>query len=244
MHDHAPFGKPLGTGHGHVVLPDGLEQAGAGIANDRRGLGQTEHGGRQDHVLQRIDEVPWLADRVHARGRQPIEFEREDIDQDERQKERGNGDRQEAGNREQVVDDRILLQGRDDAERYPDDDRDHKHDQHQLERWPDPLADLLVDGQAVDGGITEVAAGRFLEPLHVAHRQGIVQAERFALLRNPIRTHVRHLLGIHEGGDRITRREVDDDVHRDGDAEQDRDTNEYAAKKKLSHELPVSFRVM
>ena len=115
--------QPLGPRGAHVVLLEGLEHARAADARDQGRLVEAERDRGQHHVAQRACTGSREERRV-ARGGQPAQAHREEVDEVEAQPEAGHADPEQGADHEHAVPDRAPVGGGHDAGGHPD---RHRH---------------------------------------------------------------------------------------------------------------------
>ena len=119
------------------------------MAHQRRGERIAEHEGRHEHGLQRAQRI--AEEGLVAGSRQPAELHRNQQDQHDAEPEirdRQAGQRDDVG---EIVEDRVLLDRRQDAHRHADrEGEDHRHDGEldgDRQLFGDQLQNRLVGAQ-------------------------------------------------------------------------------------------------
>ena len=222
-HDDRALGQALGARGSHVVLSQHVEHAGPREPDDEADQERAERDGRQHQVLR----------RPPARHGQPAEIDGEDDDQHEPQPEHGHRLAQERERHRPVIPEREPLDGGDDADRHPDEEREDERAGGEQERRGQPLQDHLERGPLGADRSAEVPGDRVPEKARVLHDEGLVEAER--------RTQVADLLGrglfAEHHRRRIPGREMEQREHHDGDEPQERDRLQRSPDEGAQHSL-------
>ena len=174
--NHDPLSESLAAGGAHVVLAQHLQQVGAGDAGEIGAVapGQDQGG---PHDLEDVVEGV-IPDGGVVEGRGPVEVDEHHEDKDEGDPEVGEGVAGHGQDAHQVVLPSVLVEGRDDAQGYGDEDADEEGVDGELERHREAAREDLRNGLVVQHGLApELAVDHAPDPAGVLDGQGIVEAE-------------------------------------------------------------------
>ena len=189
--------EALGAGGAHEVGLRHLQHRGSHDARVDRGIEEAERQGRQDQVVDDIQNAAGAADLHHAADRQPAEFHRKQHDQHDAEPEAGCGVEEHGADRDQAVPEGADFHRSDDACRdaHRDGERDARHHQQDGCRQVDP--DCLDDRHVLPVGETEVEMQQRPDVLQKLHPHGIFQP--VCLAQQCDRRRIAHLvLGRHQ----------------------------------------------
>ena len=195
----------LGPRRSDVVLVQHLEHSRAGQPRDPRGGEESQRHRRQHEVLE----------SPATRGRQHIELDREDQDEHDPEPEGGHRLPEQRHDRGDVVDGRVPAHGGHHAGGNGQEQRDEERRSRQLEGRRQALEDERKGGLAVAHGLAEIAAEGAAEESPVLDDERIVEAHGLPEVPDVFGRGVRGQ--EQEGG---IPRQVQDEEHHEGDAEQ------------------------
>ncbi len=219
LEHHAALRQTLGARGGDVIQTDHVQHGGAHEAGPGGALEQPKHGNRHDR-LPDLSPPPAEAGRLHVGAeheRQPVEFHAEQQDEHDASEE---GRQREADHRKRagdLVKDRIGPRRRKDAHRQGDQQCQNLRGADNAKRRRQALQDQRIDVNATDEGEAPVAVQHRVQPMQVADRNRVIEAE----LRSQCRLHRwwNGRVGC-EFAERIARRKRQDGEQHNADAEQ------------------------
>lgn len=142
-------------GGADIVLAEHFKQAGARHAREQRDIndGQRERG--QDERAQ-----PWfetICDAAVALNRQPLQLDREDVDQRVADDEGGHGKAHDRKAHDDAVEQAASAHGREYTERHRDGDRDDQREGGERERRLDAIGDQAGHALLEEEALAEIA---------------------------------------------------------------------------------------
>ena len=173
--------ETLGMGRPDVVLAEDIDHARAKEPSEVRRLNRPE-GNRGENVgrYERPHAAAASGRRPDPRYGEPVELDREDVDENQGQGEIGNREAEHHVSRGTVVHPRVAPDRGDDAERY----RDSQGKEHgrggELEADGEPFAQHLAHGTVEPDRAAQVSLNHVAEPDQVLLVQGLVEMELLA----------------------------------------------------------------
>ena len=149
------LGQSLGARGADVVLGEHLDDAGAGHAGDQRDIDHGERQARQHEVDGPIGDI--FADAPVALHRQPIELDRENVDQQIADDEHRDREAEHGKTHQAAVEQAAGALGGEHAERHRDQHREHDGDDGKRERRLDALGDQLGYRLLEEEALAEIA---------------------------------------------------------------------------------------
>ena len=171
--DHLATRHALRPRGAHVVGVQHLEHAVALVATPRRHAREHEHRHRQHHVLDEVDDVALLPDRVlalhveHVDAELLVQHDHHEQLQQEREEEVGHREAEVRERRRRVVEQRVLAHRADHADEERQHHREHQRGADEQQRVPGGLADHVGDRALGAERLTPVALHEVAQPVDV-----------------------------------------------------------------------------
>ncbi|MNM83662.1 hypothetical protein D3C81_957270 [compost metagenome] len=174
-HQDVQLRKTFCPRHGDELLAQRVGDIAAQQAHVDRGLHQCQREGRQD---ERADAAEWIVGEGHvARGRKPLQPDGEKQDQQEAKGEMRHRQHAESRAGNHAVGEAALAVAGPDAQRQRQQQRDGLRENHQLDRYRQPVGDRLryrLPGQRRGA---QIALHRVADPAEEAQVHRLVETE-------------------------------------------------------------------
>ena len=213
---HLPLVQPLGLGQQNVLRANLLQQLVADHVGVVPQVVEHRHRQRQDQVQDAVANVTRVAHRIRAAAGQPAQVHREHQNQHQRQPELRDAADHRAHPAQDAVGPAVLVPGAEHAHAQRQREDQHKGHTAQNQRVHRAPADHLQHVRLVLVGDAEVAAQRALQPAHVLHVDGLVQAQLFLGPGALLRLHLFHPVAV-VGDERVAGGEAGDVEGHDGE---------------------------
>ena len=221
--------QAFGLGERDVVFLQGGDHVGSQNAHDPRPLGQRQRHRGQHHEAQIANRV--LRERDIAGRRQPAQFNREKIDQQDCRKKGRHRQHGKSRAGHEAIERSATARGADNRQRHADRQRAAFRQQHQLDGYRQPLGNRLQHRLSGAERAAEIALQHMAEPAEIAPPDRLIQPHVTPQRRQVLR---RRLVG-EDGGGKIARQQRRDGERQQRDRNQHRQQIKQPARDKERH---------
>ncbi|MGC0388371.1 hypothetical protein ACVIVD_003335 [Bradyrhizobium liaoningense] len=219
-----------------IVLLQGRDHVGAQHPHDARPFRERQRQGRQHEEAQIRKRL--LGERHIAGRRQPVQLDREQIDQQDRGEKRRHRQHGEGAAGHEAVEGAAGTRGAGDRNGNADQEPDEFGHQHQLKRDRDALGDCLQHSLPGAKRTAEIALQHVAEPAQVTPPQRLIQPHVTAQRRDILR---RRLIAEDDEGE-IARQQRGDQEGEQRDGQQNRQDGKEPPNDEVQHRVVIPAR--